>query len=489
MINKVLEYLKIKAVNGILLSKYDNFGNIIEDYKFDPTYIFSEFTGSNSTILITADKRLLFTDLRYAQRAENESNFHIIYENPYVWMKNNLLGMNIAIDPMKHRYNDIKIIEHLISSDLDLYTILGIPQITYNEKIVQITSNKLQELESFLSHHKCDTAILIPENYSWVSGQRDLNTKYNKTLSRYGLYNNSHINEYSSENIQKMLYEINNLKNKSILINKNFTPYYIVKNIENNNSIVNESLFRIQAIKSKEECKLLEIANRYETDNFKNIIEWVVSLIKTGKIITEADVAYKMLEIKSKNKDFISESFKTIVAAQKNAAVIHYDYEQNPAILKPNDILLIDSGSHYYCGTTDITRTICLGNPTEKQKVIYTAILNGLLAVEKQIFPKNTKVSALDAISRQFVWNTGNNYEHSTGHGIGFVSNVHEPGYGINNSNTTLEPGMLVSCEPGCYLKNEFGIRLEDDLLVTEIDKNFLKLKKLGNLECDNCYL
>ena len=195
---------------------------------------------------------------------------------------------------------------------------------------------------------------------------------------------------------------------------------------------------------------------------------------KTGKKrMTELDVAAQIEELRKQQEGYLEPSFETIAAYAENGAVIHYtaDENGNREILRKG-FLLLDTGGTYFGGTTDVTRTIALGELTEEEKRCYTAVLKGNLALGAAVFPKGTRGIQLDALARRPIWELGLDYLHGTGHGVGFMLSVHEGPNSIRNrvsdhieESAVLLPGMITSNEPGIYLENRFGIRLETLLL------------------------
>ncbi|MFT3892430.1 MAG: aminopeptidase P family protein [Anaerolineales bacterium] len=183
---------------------------------------------------------------------------------------------------------------------------------------------------------------------------------------------------------------------------------------------------------------------------------------------TEITVAEKLTEFRSQGEYFRGLSFGTICGYQANSAVGHYS--SNPEtvpFLYPEGILLIDSGAQYLDGTTDITRTLTLGNPTSEQKRVYTIVLKCHIKLATHIFPKGTRGDQLDAVARELFWQQGWNCRHGIGHGVGYFLNVHEGPQRFRDDNSTpLELNMLTSNEPGVYFEGKFGVRLEN-LVVT----------------------
>jgi Xaa-Pro aminopeptidase len=204
--------------------------------------------------------------------------------------------------------------------------------------------------------------------------------------------------------------------------------------------------------------------------------------------MTELEVVDKLLYFRKQQREFIGESFETIAAAGENAAIIHY----NPALKTSrtvDDILLLDSGGQYKHGTTDITRTVSIIEPSEEQKLFYTLVLKGHIALASAVFPVGTSGSQLDLLARQFLWKYAKDYNHSTGHGIGYMAHVHEgPMVIARNNDIPLRPGMLLSNEPGYYQEGGFGIRLENMMVVVEHD-GYLSFETISLVPFDHKFI
>lgn len=198
-------------------------------------------------------------------------------------------------------------------------------------------------------------------------------------------------------------------------------------------------------------------------------------LINKAAKLDEVDGADKLEEIRKKHDHFMGLSFDTISSTGANAAIIHYKPEKGAcAVIDPKAIYLCDSGAQYRDGTTDTTRTLHFTNPTEMERKAYTLVLKGNIALERAKFPKGTTGFALDALARQFLWAEGLDYRHGTGHGVGSFLNVHEGPIGIGTrvqySEVSLAVGNVVSDEPGYYEDGKFGIRIENMIMVKEVE-------------------
>ena len=245
------------------------------------------------------------------------------------------------------------------------------------------------------------------------------------------------------------------------------------------------------------------IKNDVEIQNFKRVnIKDGVAMVKllywlqenvAKEEITELDVADKIIELRSVNEDYLGESFPAIVGYQEHGVIIHYHATAaTNATIRPEGVLLIDTGGHYLSGTTDTTRTITLSEPTEAQKRHYTAVLKGNLNLGNTKFQQGTLGIELDEIARQPVQDIGLDYAHGTGHGVGYILNVHEGPHritkqGKNASEVPLQAGMITSNEPGVYIDGEYGIRLENVTLCRGVngDEQVLELETLTMVPFD----
>lgn len=214
----------------------------------------------------------------------------------------------------------------------------------------------------------------------------------------------------------------------------------------------------------KDAVALAEFYRRAEEDAEKN--GW-----------DEADLAELVGSIRAKQPGYISESFGAIVGFRENGAIVHYSPKKGSAKkIQGSGMLLIDSGGQYTDGTTDITRTLYIGEPTPEEKRAYTAVLKAHIAIERLVFPAGYSGPQLDAVARSQMWALGYNYGHGTGHGVGAAMNVHEGPISFGNRGITsgvpFEPGMVISDEPGYYKTGGFGIRIENCVTVREAFEN-----------------
>ena len=238
----------------------------------------------------------------------------------------------------------------------------------------------------------------------------------------------------------------------------------------------------------KNETEITHLRNTMVKDGVALLraFRWLENELEKGATPTEYDLAEIIAQYRSKQSHYIGESFHAIVGYRANGAIVHYrPLPDSSAKINPDGLLLVDSGGQYLDGTTDITRTISLGNPTDDQKKHFTWVLKGHIALAKARFPKGTHGVQLDILARKPLWDQGLNFGHGTGHGVGFFLNVHEPPQGFmsglgERGTSVFKKGMLTSNEPGYYEEGSYGIRIENLVLCVPSDyKGFYQFETL----------
>ncbi len=249
-------------------------------------------------------------------------------------------------------------------------------------------------------------------------------------------------------------------------------------------------------------CLEKAVKNPVEVENFRQAhIKDGVALTKTiyyvkqmknaGKIHqkTELDIGAYLDDMRGFQPDFISLSFESIIATGDHGAIVHYEPTPETNKRIEDGFLLMDTGGHYLQGTTDVTRTLSVGEPTDEMKECYTAVLRGHLNIMSATFPEGTFGSHLDAMARRPLWELGYDYNHGTGHGVGYLMNVHEGPNSIRKRTSRsaeeapLVPGMITSNEPGVYLEGKFGVRIENLILTKESAVKGYEGKKFYDFE------
>ena len=219
----------------------------------------------------------------------------------------------------------------------------------------------------------------------------------------------------------------------------------------------------------------IALAKHYHVEDGVAMVRFIRRIkdaVGRGETLNECEAAAIIDDLRRKNRDFKDLSFETICAYRENGAIIHYAPKEGECkTLGPKGFLLLDSGAQYPGATTDVTRTIALGPLTDEEKRDYTAVLRSMIALAQAVFLKGTTGANLDILARGPVWELGIDYRHGTGHGIGAFLNVHEGPQNFRYKTTDgtepvpIEPGMLISDEPGIYIEGSHGIRIENEIL------------------------
>lgn len=255
--------------------------------------------------------------------------------------------------------------------------------------------------------------------------------------------------------------------------------------------IIHSPIDVLKSVKNKIE---LANAHRAQVKDALCLIQYFAwlenQLIEKEALIDEYTAAERLTNIRKTQKNFMGNSFETISSTGANAAVIHYaPPKEGSSMIDPSKIYLCDSGSQFLEGTTDITRTVHFSEPSAEEIRNYTLVLKGNLALERLVFPEKTNGLSIDVIARQHLWSYGLDYRHGTGHGIGSFLNVHEGPIGVgvkpHLANFPLQAGNVISNEPGFYKDGEYGIRIENDMIVKDAeglkfgDRKFLKFENI----------
>ena len=513
MINKIKTLIKNYNLDGYIIPKNDVF--FTEYSKTNKLETIAKFTGSAGFVLILKNTNHLFVDGRYTIQARKQSgNKFKIHEIPFVWPKNiceEKKLSNIGFDP-KIFTNDI-----LKTYFNDFCNLVPINQKLFEEKIEKIkkenlvysidhkiigetVKSKINRLKKILKKNKIDNLFISSgENVCWLLNIRGKDlpnspvANFQAILTSQGkvilLGDLRKLKNIKNELIKKKIscFErsaffkiLNYLKGKSFCIdgkscsvlNENLikSKFYIKNRID--------PIYDLKSIKNNIEIKNMVNAHIEDGVALTKFLYWIKN--SNIKNLDELKVEKKLENFRKKNKNFLYPSFSTIAGSGPNGAIIHYRSNKvSNRKLNKEHLLLVDSGGQYKWGTTDVTRTISFNKPKRKLKELYTRVLKGHIAVALAEIDKIKNGHNLDRLARRSLKSINLDYRHGTGHGVGFFMNVHEGPQSISKNNfVKLKKGMIVSNEPGYYLENNFGIRIENLVYIDGI-KNKLFVKNL----------
>jgi Xaa-Pro aminopeptidase len=467
--------------------------------------IISGLEASAGIVVLSSGKNALFVDGRYAVAAKKYVNtdkfdiFDLNFSHSLEWLKEKVSSeASIAYDPRFFTHMELEKIrqelhQHILKS-VDLRSILRIKPSRRNLNIFYLYEKpqewKLEYIREIIAQNNLDAYLLCdPASACWLLDMRDLGSKYTATILGYLLITKEgeyifYLDEiYDFEEtamLRSQRHLLEDLKQyKTVGIDKWETPAVIR---HSNFLHLKNPCILPKCIKTEVEISNIRCAALKDSIALINFLHWMYENHADG--VTERQASEKLLHFRQQQSRFIGESFPCIAAADKNAAMIHYVPTESDSIIK--NILLLDSGGQYMFGTTDITRTLCFSEPTEERKMLYTLVLKGHIAVANAKLPPGAMGSWLEPLSRQFLWNNFLDYNHSTGHGIGYMLNVHEGPLSISkNCCLPLKPGMLLSNEPGYYRENDCGIRLENMMFVREACAGFLEFETISLVPFD----
>ena len=527
-INNIKGLCKKKKLDGYILSTHDEYLNEYVPREFQRLNWLTGFSGSNGLILFINSLNIFFTDGRYLVQAKKEipKSFIIIdssRENIFDWLERNIKKKTkLGIDP---RIHSIAFIKKLIELAKDINVSIELNKNTLIDKIMHEECLSSQKKVSLIPIKFCgkksnlkikiikkkmkDYDYLIitnPFSVNWLLNIRGTDIEYSpivlcrmiiaskkkyifidkkkldKKIQSY--LESLHIEIFNEQDIYEI---IQSFPSKSRILIDEKAAYSFYNLLINKKNLITTSSIICSLEKSKK--NKVEIKNSvltHEIDGLSVIkfMNWLENY-STPSDLNEFDVAMKLNKFREENKLYFGPSFSTISAVGKNSAIIHY----SPTNIKSQklvegSIYLCDSGGHYSTGTTDITRTFVIGNKkfNKEYKNHYTKVLKGHIDLSMMKFPFKTRGVQLDSIARYHLWESGLDYNHGTGHGVGNFLSVHEGPQSISKSltNINLEEGMILSIEPGFYLENKYGIRIENLVYLKKAKyKNFLEFVTL----------
>ena len=476
----------------------------------------SGFTGSAGTAVILMDKAGLWTDSRYFLQAEKELEGsgitlykEMLPETPSItkFLCQNLKpGESVSIDgkmfsvqqveQMKEDLAPYQLQVNLFGDPLkniwkDRPSMPDAPAFIYDVKYAgKSCGEKVAAIRTELKKKGIFALFLSSlDEIAWTLNLRGSDVHCNPVIVSYLLVTQDEVvyfispekitqevNEYLQEQqVSLRKYDeaesfLNSFTGENILIDPKKTNYAIYSAINPACKVVRgeSPVTLLKAIRNEQEIAGIHHAMQRDGVALVKFLKWLEASVLSGKE-TELSVDRKLHEFRAAQPLYIGESFDTIAGYKEHGAIVHYSAtEESDVTLQSKGFLLLDSGAQYLDGTTDITRTIALGELTEEEKTDYTLILKGHIALAMAKFPAGTRGAQLDVLARMPIWSHGMNFLHGTGHGVGHFLSVHEGPQSIrmNENPIVLQPGMVTSNEPGVYKAGSHGIRTENLKLV-----------------------
>jgi Xaa-Pro aminopeptidase len=480
----------------------------------------SGFTGSAGELLVGQEGAWLWTDSRYWIQAEAQldtSGVELMRDGaPGVddlneWLTRNAAGRALGVDPLLVSVKRSRKLARAVEASggaltsveenlvdriwedqppppLEAVTVLD--ETIAGESVPSKLSRVREKLSASSSHALVVTAL---DAIAWLFNLRGRDVPFNPIVVAYALVDRDgarlfvvpekldasvrshladsgvHIEGY--DDFGPALRE----QEGQVCLDADSTSLWVLHQLTAGGARVYEApnpIMKLKAVKNSAECEGMRAAHRRDAVAVVRFLHWLENAWQEGGL-NELTAAQHLDAFRREGGRFRDLAFTTISAFGPNGALPHYMVKPEEArTIDDSNLYLVDSGGQYLDGTTDITRTVHLGTPQRVERERYTAVLRGHLALRHTVFPEGTTGAQLDAVARRPIWEAGFDYGHGTGHGVGSYLNVHErpPVLSPKAPTDPIEPGMVLSNEPGIYLAGRYGIRIENLLLVTEAE-------------------
>lgn len=480
----------------------------------------SGFNGSAGTAVVTMKSAALWTDSRYFLAAEEQ-----LEDTEYQLMRlkmegtptiaewlgkelQNVQSPEVGLDGMVNSYNYVKDLIYSLRKlgGITLRTNLDpLEQIWENRPSLPANPVEIQPLEyagetlaskvarirkSLRELHADGMLVSALDDIAWTLNLRGTDVHCNPVFVSYLLIESDKVSLFVDDNKlspevkqylqdnQVSLYNYNKVEKclesyseYNILLDGDETSYYLWKTVKCQEIVAAGSpIPAMKAVKNKAEIEGYRSAMLKDGVAMVKFLKWLKPAVEAGGQ-TEISIDEKLTSLRAEQKLFRDISFDTIAGYAQHGAIVHYEATpETDVVLKPEGLILIDSGAQYQDGTTDITRTIALGTVSEEMKHIYTLVLKAHIQLELVKFPDGASGTQLDAVGRECMWREGYNFLHGTGHGVGSYLCVHEGPHQIRMEwmPTPLRAGMTLTDEPGLYLAGKFGVRIENTVLISD---------------------
>ena len=516
---KVRQHMSSLGLDALIIPRADEYlGEYIPERNERLRWI-SGFTGSAGVVIVLLDRAMIFVDGRYTVQVRKqvpEDLFEVLHllEDPHLpWLAGQLeTGARVGLDPRLHPYRWYQEAEKTLGE-------AGIELLCTDENVVDAcwddrpdpivtealllpesltgrsSLDKRQEIGVSLTGQGADAALVFAaDSMAWLLNIRGQDVPRLPVVLGYGLlFEDGRVQFFTDpakipEGFQRHVGEgvevlpeaaapaaFNSLSGKKVLADPDTANARChLELLEAGAELIAgaDPVIQPKACKNAVEIHGMREAHIRDGVAVVRFLRWFDEEVAAGRLHTEAELSDRLYDFRSQGDHFREPSFDTISAAAVNAAMCHYNHLNTEEMtrLAMDSAYLIDSGGQYLDGTTDVTRTIAIGKPADEIRRRFTLVLKGHIALDRAVFPAGTTGTQLDVLARQFLWNEGLDYDHGTGHGVGSFLSVHEGPQRIAKqyNGHALEPGMVVSNEPGYYKDGCYGIRCENLVVVRE---------------------
>ncbi|EHK7542737.1 aminopeptidase P family protein [Vibrio cholerae] len=476
------------------------------------------FTGSAGAAIVTVSGAAIFVDGRYTVQVRKQVSSELfeychLIEQPYLdWLVTQLpAGAKVGYDPRMHRGSWLTQAQKQLAGKINLCAVSSNPidvlwqdrpvpaasemRLMPLDRVGQSSLEKRQSIASTLRDKNADCVVLTElDSIAWLLNIRGLDvSRLPVLLSHAIVHNDSSVDFFFDparlatdfdahvagtvrvHHPDQLEAQLHQLSGRSVMLDSATSNAWFTLTLQNAGAeLLNEAdpCLLPKAAKNNTEIAGMRACHIRDGAAMVQFLAWLDNEVANGRLHNEAELADRLEAFRRQDPTLVDLSFDTISAAGTNAAMCHYNHQNQPepGQLSMDSLYLVDSGGQYLDGTTDITRTVAIGQVSAEMKQQFTLVLKGHIALARARFPKGTTGSQLDVLARQHLWAQGYDYDHGTGHGVGHFLSVHEGPQRIAkvHNSVALRPGMVLSNEPGYYRADAFGIRIENLELVTE---------------------
>ncbi|ELA7883966.1 aminopeptidase P family protein [Vibrio parahaemolyticus] len=521
-VNAIREWLAQHNIDALLIPHEDEYlGEYVPAHN-ERLHWLTGFTGSAGAAVITQHKAAIFVDGRYTvqvtKQVPNElfEYRHLIEEPALDWIQDNLTAnASVAIDPRMHSSAWLDMAQAKLAGKLELNILSSNPidalwhdrpapvvsdvRLMPTEAVGQSSESKRKEIAQLVAKAGADSAVITAlDSICWLLNVRGLDVSRLPVLLSHAILHADSSVEYfldparlpaefaahvgtgvTVHHPEALQSRLEAMSGKKVLLDPAISNAWFKLVLQNAGASVitaADPCLMPKAAKNEVEIAGMKACHIRDGVAMSKFLCWLDTEVAAGNLHDEATLADRLEAFRKEDPTLMDLSFDTISAAGGNAAMCHYNHENQPepGKLELNTLYLVDSGGQYLDGTTDITRTIAIGQPSAEMIKQFTLALKGHIGVARARFPKGTRGYQIDTLARQHLWAEGYDYDHGTGHGVGHFLSVHEGPASISKKqiDVPLTEGMVLSNEPGYYRADAFGIRIENLELVVETPTN-----------------
>ncbi|TOF67503.1 aminopeptidase P family protein [Vibrio parahaemolyticus] len=521
-VNAIREWLTQHNIDALLIPHEDEYlGEYVPAHN-ERLHWLTGFTGSAGAAVITQDKAAIFVDGRYTVQVTKQvpsdlfEYRHLIEEPALDWIQDNLTAnASVAIDPRMHSSAWLDMAQAKLAGKLELNILSSNPidelwhdrpapvvsdvRLMPTKAVGQSSESKRKEIAQLVAKAGADSAVITAlDSICWLLNVRGLDVSRLPVLLSHAILHADSSVEYfldparlpaefaahvgtgvTVHHPEALQSRLEAMSGKKVLLDPAISNAWFKLVLQNAGASViaaADPCLMSKAAKNEVEIAGMKACHIRDGVAMSKFLCWLDAEVATGNLHDEATLADRLEAFRKEDPTLMDLSFDTISAAGGNAAMCHYNHENQPepGKLELNTLYLVDSGGQYLDGTTDITRTIAIGQPSAEMIKQFTLALKGHIGVARARFPKGTRGYQIDTLARQHLWAEGYDYDHGTGHGVGHFLSVHEGPASISKKqiDVPLTEGMVLSNEPGYYRADAFGIRIENLELVVETPTN-----------------